>query len=63
MVRIDAIPASDDDLALAHSETHIDKVRETINDSKTVKGKLYEMKKGQNTKRFKNDTYENKYTA
>lgn len=57
------MPAEDEVLALAHSHTHIKKVKDTIYSDKTVKGKEVELKKGQNTSRFAPDTYENKYTA
>lgn len=63
MVRVEAIPADDDVLAMAHSRAHIQKVRNTIFSDKTVKGKEVELKKGENTTRFAPDTYENKYTA
>ena len=63
LVRIEAIPAEDDVLAMAHTHTHIEKVRNTIYSDKTVKGKEVELKKGENTSRFAPDTYENKYTA
>lgn len=63
LVRIDAIPAEDHVLAMAHSLAHIEKVRNTIYSDKTVKGKEVELKKGENTSRFAPDTYENKYTA
>ena len=62
-MRIDACPATDDVLALAHSSTHIQKVKDTIYNNKTVRGKQVELQKNQNTFRFKHDTYENKYTA
>jgi len=50
-------------LALAHSQGHIQKVKDTIYSDKTVKGKQVELKKSENTSRFTKDTYENKYTA
>lgn len=50
-------------MALAHSKDHIDKVKNTIFNDKTVKGKQVMLEKFQNTTRFKDDTYENKYTA
>lgn len=38
MIRIEAVPATDEVLSLAHSKNHIQKVRETIYSDKTVKG-------------------------
>jgi acetoin utilization deacetylase AcuC-like enzyme len=63
LVRIDCIPALDEDLALAHSKSHIEKIQETIYSDKTNKGKQVEMEKFMNTTRFKEDTYENMHTA
>ena len=39
LIRIDAYPAEDKDLQLAHTDSHIAKVKETIYSDKTVKGK------------------------
>mmetsp|Transcript_11092 Transcript_11092/g.18594 ORF Transcript_11092/g.18594 Transcript_11092/m.18594 type:complete len:139 (-) Transcript_11092:1244-1660(-) len=63
MIRIDAVPASDQDLALAHPKTHIDKIKNTIYSDKSIKGQQVAMEKNQNTNRFTPDTYENKHTA
>lgn len=38
LIRIDAEPATDDVLALAHSQAHIQKVKDTVNSDKHIKG-------------------------
>ena len=63
LIRIDAIPATDEQLALAHTAQHIQKVKETVNSDKTVKGKNPPLEKFENTFRHTVDTYENKFTA
>ena len=63
LIRIDAIPATDEQLALAHTAQHIQKVKDTVNSDKTTKGKNEPMKKFENTFRYTVDTYENKFSA
>lgn len=38
-------------------------MKDTIFNNKTIDGKKVDMKKFENTNRFSQDTYENKYTA
>ena len=61
--RIDCYPAEDEDLLLAHPESHVQKVKDTIYSDKTKKGKNVLLEKFQNSHRFAKDTYENKFTA
>ena len=61
--RVEAVPASDEDLLLAHTQSHVDKIRETIYDTRMNKGEKIEMGLHKNTSRFSKDTYENKHTA
>ena len=62
LTRVEAIPAEDHVLALAHTESHIEKVRNTIYSDKTVKGEKVLIKPHENTHQFPS-TYENKHTA
>ena len=59
MVQIEAIPAEEEELLLAHSDVHIAKVVSTrFNPKKADK----ELGLHENTRRFSKDTYENKWT-
>ena len=62
LTRIQIEVATDQQLALAHSQSHIKKVRDTIYSDKLAKGKLVELEKGENTWRFPS-SYENMHTA
>jgi acetoin utilization deacetylase AcuC-like enzyme len=62
-VRVEAVPAVDEHLVLAHPMTHIKKIKDTIYSSTPEYGKEVLLSKGQNTRRFAHDTYENMHTA
>jgi histone deacetylase 6 len=62
LIKIEAEPADEALIELVHPHSHIQKVKDTQYDSKDLNKKVpLESKK--NTRRFKTDTYENKFTS
>lgn len=62
LIKLDFGPAEDKHLEYVHPATHVQKVKDTIY-SVNLKNHKELMEGHRNTRRFQNDTYENRHTA